>query len=193
MDYYKKKLFLAEVDKNDNVIKMVERWQAHKEGVLHRGFTTILTYQDNIVLQHRKHLAFDGYFDLTFSSHQIYKNEKLQNDLEAIYETLKREWNIDKTGLVSEPKFLDKFYYKAKDPNSIFTEHEIDYVYSAKLKNLPTPNTDFAYGFELISKREIKNYKIAPWVKQIVIPAEAGIQSKYTSLNKRDSKKLKLV
>lgn len=168
MEYYKKKLFLAEVDKNDSAIGKIERWQAHKEGVLHRGFTTILTYQDNIVLQHRKHLAFDGYFDLTFSSHQIYVNKKLQTDVEAINETLKREWSIDKTGLTSELKYLGKFYYKAKDPNSVFTEHEIDYIYQTELKNLPTPNSDFAYGFELINKSQIKDFKLAPWVEEVI-------------------------
>ena len=171
MKYYQQKLFLAEVDKNDNVIGTIERWQAHKGAILHRGFTAILTYQDNIILQHRRHLAFDGYFDLTFSSHQIYKNNKLQSDLEAIYEALKREWNIDKTVLMNEPKFLGKFYYKAKDPQSIYTEHEIDYIYKAELKNLPNPNPDFAYGFEIINNLKlsgIKNYKVAPWVGEIM-------------------------
>ncbi len=175
MKYYQRKLFLAEVDKNDNSIGKIERWQAHRDGVLHRGFTAILTYQDNIVLQHRKHLAFDGYFDLTFSSHQIYKNKKLQTDLEAIYKALKREWNVDKTGLMEEPKFLGKFYYKAKDSHSIFTEHEIDYIYQAELKNIPIPNFDYAYGFKLINKLKIRNLKlkignfeVAPWVKKII-------------------------
>ncbi|MFA5770021.1 MAG: hypothetical protein WC894_00820 [Patescibacteria group bacterium] len=168
MDYYKKELFLAQVDKEDNILGKIERWKAHKEGILHRGFTAVLTYKNNIVLQHRKHLAFDGYFDLTFSSHQIYINEKLQTDIEAIKETLKREWSIDQTGLTGELKYLGKFYYKAKDPNSIFTEHEIDYIYQAELKKLPTPNPDFAYGFELIDKQKIENYKIAPWVKDII-------------------------
>ncbi len=168
MDYYKKKLFLAEVGKDDNVLGKIERWKAHKEAILHRGFTTILTYQNKIVLQHRKHLAFDEYFDLTFSSHQIYVNDKLQTDLEAINETLKREWNVDKSGLTGELKYLDKFYYKAKDPNSIFTEHEIDYIFMAELKNLPNPNPDFAYGFKLIDKQNIENFKTAPWVDEIV-------------------------
>ncbi|MEK9169689.1 MAG: hypothetical protein AAB788_03010, partial [Patescibacteria group bacterium] len=149
MDYYQKKLFVAEVDKDDNIVGKIERWQAHKEGILHRGFTMILMYQNKIVLQHRKHPAFDGYSDLTFSSHQIYADNELQTDLEAIYATLKREWNVVESGIVNEPKYLDKFYYKAKDPNSVFTEHEIDYIYLAELKNLPTPNPDFAYGFEL--------------------------------------------
>lgn len=171
MDYYKKKLFLAKVDKNNNILGKVERWDAHEGGILHRGFTMILTYDNKIVLQHRKHLAFDGYFDLTFSSHQIYVHEVLQTDEDAIYETLKREWNIDSTGLKTIPKYLGKLYYKAKDPNGIFTEHEVDYIYIAELKNIPNPNLDFAYGFELIKNLKlsgIKNYKVAPWVEEIM-------------------------
>jgi len=168
MEYYKKELFLAQIDKEDNVTQKIERSEAHKSGVLHRGFTMILTYQDKIVLQHRKHLAFDGYYDLTFSSHQIYVHNVLQTDEDAINDTLKREWNIDATGIKSIPKYLGKFYYKAKDPNSIFTEHEIDYIYITELKDLPDPNPDFAYGFEMVSKEEIKNYKMAPWVKEII-------------------------
>src|SRR3989339_1036848 len=164
MDYYKKELFLAEVDKDDNVLRKVERWNAHKEGVLHRGFTMLLTYQDKFVLQHRKHPAFDGYYDLTFSSHQIYVHDVLQTDEDAIFDTLKREWNIDATGIKSIPKYLGKFYYKAKDPNSVFTEHEIDYIYEAELKNLPNPNPEFAYGYKLVNKKEILKYKTAPWV-----------------------------
>jgi len=175
MDYYQKQLFLAKVDKDGNILGKVERWDAHKSAILHRGFTAVLTYQDNIVLQHRKHLAFDGYFDLTFSSHQIYVHNVLQTDEDAISETLKREWNIDASGIKSIPKYLGKFYYKAKDPNSIFIEHEIDYIYQAELKSLPTPNLDFAYGFELIDKQnvencklKIENFKTAPWVNEIV-------------------------
>ena len=176
MKYYQKKLFLAQVDKNDNIVGKIERWQAHKKGVLHRGFTAIMTYRDNIILQHRKHLAFDDCFDLTFSSHQIYKNEKLQSDTEAIYEALKREWNIDKTGLTKEPKFLGKFYYLAKDPGSEYIEHEIDYIYQVELKNPPTPNLNFAYGFSSMTKERILNSRkvtlginpyFAPWVKKI--------------------------
>ena len=170
MDYYKKKLFLAEVDKNDNVVGKIERWKAHQDGILHRGFTAVLTYEYSFVVQHRKHLAFDRFYDLTFSSHHIYANDVLQTDLEAIDQTLKREWNIDRSGLTETPNFLNKFYYKAKDPNSIFTEHEIDYIYQAGLKNLPTPNLDFAYGYSLMKKEQILRSELpfAPWVKDII-------------------------
>ena len=43
-------------------------------------------------------------------------------------------WNIDQTELKVMPKYLGKFYYIAKDPNSVFTEHEIDYIYQAEPK-----------------------------------------------------------
>lgn len=175
LEYYEKQLFLAALDLNDNIAGKIERWQAHKEGVLHRGFTALLSYQDNLILQHRKHLAFDGYFDLTFSSHQIYQNENLQSDTDAIYEALKREWNIERSDLVDKPNFIGRFYYKAKDPQSIFTEHEIDHIYRIGLKNPPTPNLDFAYGFKLINKLDMKNLKseisklkTAPWVDKII-------------------------
>jgi isopentenyldiphosphate isomerase len=61
-------------------------------------------------------------------------------------------------------------YYKAKDAYSEFTEHEVDDVLVAELKDLPNPNFEFAYGYSLVTKEELKNknsrlYKnLAPWV-----------------------------
>lgn len=172
MDYYKEKQFIAKVDKNDKILGKIEKWEAHKKGVLHRAFTVILTYKNNYILQHRKHPVFDGYFDLSFSSHQIFIGDKLEDDLTAIYKTLKREWNISKKGLTAVPKKIGQIYYKAKDPNSVFFDHEIDYIYEGTLKNLPTPNYDFAYGFSLIEKNKLLTPNpytlspiLAPWVK----------------------------
>jgi len=176
MDYYKEKQFIAKVDRNDNVLGKIEKWEAHKKGVLHRAFTMLLYYQDKIILQHRKHPVFDGYFDLSFSSHQIFVGETLQDDLTAIYKTLKREWNLDKSGLIVEPKKIGQVYYKAKDPQSVFYDHEVDYIYEGTLKKLPTPDFDFAYGFSLIKKGNFLKSKVynlwsnqfAPWVKTMI-------------------------
>jgi len=172
VDYYKEKQFIATVDKKDNILGKVEKWEGHKKGILHRAFTMILYYENKIVLQHRKHPVFDGYFDLSFSSHQIYIENKLEDNLTAIYKTLQREWNIEKSDLIEVPKKIGQIYYKAKDPNSDFFDHEIDYIYEGRLKNLPTPNYDFAYGFSLIDKNKLLNpnpYTLAPllcpWVK----------------------------
>jgi len=174
MSYYQQKQFIAIVDKNDRILGKMERWEAHKKSVLHRGFTAVLSYNDKLILQHRKHPAFDGYWDLTFSSHQIYKNHRLQTDLEAVYNSLGREWNIQKKDLIKPPELLGKIYYQAKDPKSIYTEHEIDYIFYVILKKLPRPNPDFAYGSSLITKKQILNnryWKVrdyAPWVKKII-------------------------
>ncbi len=175
LDYYKKELFLAKVDKNDKIIDSVERWHAHKKGILHRGFTLILEYKNQYLLQHRKHPAFDGFYDLTFSSHQIMVKNKLQPDLEAINVTLEREWDLKEKDLFSAPVKKGQIYYQAKDPNSEFTEHEIDYVYIAKLKKLPQLNSDFAYNFELVKKKDILNTyylilntDLCPWVEKII-------------------------
>ncbi len=174
MDYYKEKQYIAQIDKNDKIIGKIEKWEAHKKGVLHRAFTMILYYKENIIIQHRKHPVFDGYFDLSFSSHQIYVDNQLEDDLTAIYKTLKREWNLDKNSLVSSPKKIGQIYYKEKDKNSDFYDHEIDYIYSGVLKKLPTPDYNFAYGFSLVPKFKILNLKFeiarlfAPWVKVMI-------------------------
>ncbi len=171
--YYQQKLFVAQVNKKDNIIGEIERWKTHAEGILHRGFTTILMYDGRYLLQHRKHIAFDKNWDFTFSSHQLHKNGLLESDLNAIFRTLAREWNLKRSDLTEVPIKLGKIYYKAKDPKSIYTEHEFDYIYLAGLKKLPQPNLNFSYRFELLdSVAEITklspSYVLAPWITQII-------------------------
>lgn len=174
-NYYSKKQYLFAVDKKDNITGKVEKWEAHKKGVLHRGFTVILFYNDKVILQQRRHPVFDGVLDMSFSSHQIYEAGHLRGDLSSIYEGLKREWGIEKKDLTEKPKFLGKIYYKARDPKSDYYEHEVNYIYSVELKKLPKPNLDFAYGNKLIKKTNLSStlYSLpsnllAPWVKKIV-------------------------
>jgi isopentenyldiphosphate isomerase len=166
--YYQKQLFILAVDKNDNPIKKVERWQAHKEGILHRGFTTILKYHDKFIVQYRKHPVFDGVFDLSFSSHPIFIEEKLQSFEEAIFETFKREWISKEKNL--EIKFLDKYYYKEKDEKSGYLEHEINYLYFINLKKEVKNNPLYSYGMKILTKEDLinqfKKINFAPWVKK---------------------------
>lgn len=172
MDYYKAIQYLAVVDREDNVIGEMEKWEAHKKGALHRGYTVILEFENKVILQHRKHPVFDKVYDLSFSSHQFYKSGKLQTDEDAIYEGLKREWSVGKSEIRSL-RFLNTVYYKEKDKNSEYFEHEIDYIYVVQLNKMPTANTDFAYGQKIIQKTnlvsEIKKLQLnlAPWVEKI--------------------------
>lgn len=172
MDYLKTKQTLASVDREDNIVGQMDKWEGHKNGILHRGFTVILKYQDQYYLQHRKHLVFDNAFDLTFSSHQLYLNEALEDDRSSIIRNLKREFQFDEDGL--KLSYLDKVYYKAKDLNSDFTEHEIDYIYLANLNKPLIPNLEYSYGVLLVTKEMLLDesgfiYRnLAPWAKRML-------------------------
>ena len=172
MNYLKIKQQLAQVDKKDQINAQIDKWDAHKQGILHRGFTVILKYQDQYYLQHRKHLVFDNTFDFTFSSHQLYFNDVLEDDKSSIIRNLKREFIFDEEDL--KIKYLDKVYYKETDKSSQFTEHEIDYIYLATLKKPLVPNLEYSYGVLLVTREMLKDKKgfiyknLAPWAKKII-------------------------
>ena len=168
MNYYDRLQHLAVVDAQDKITGKVEKWEAHRRGVLHRAFTLGLIYQGHYVLQHRKHPAFNGYLDLTISSHPLYRENGVQTDREAIYETLKREWFVQSADCVTDLKLLGKFYYRATDARSRLTEHEWNHVYTVELKSLPLPNYDYAYGHSLVSKEEL--YDRTHPIGQILTP-----------------------
>jgi isopentenyl-diphosphate Delta-isomerase len=174
MSYYNQQQYLARVDNENNIIGKIEKWEAHKKGILHRGYTVILTLGENIFLQHRKHPVFDNVFDLSFSSHQMYKDDILQDDSSAIHDGLLREWLVNKTEVEKIPRFLRTIYYKEKDIKSGYIEHEIDYIYHVQLKKIPSFSPHFAYGFTTIKKSETQNaikllpYPIAPWVRELL-------------------------
>lgn len=169
MDYYKQKQIIARVDRKGNVIGKIEKWEAHRKGILHRGLSIALIYKDSYILQHRKHPAFDGVYDLTTSSHQLFIKNKLQDTIECAIIALKREWDIKDKDLIGKPKNLGFVYYKTKDSKSIYTEHEVCDMLIVEIKKIPTPNYDFAYGFSLVTKGELVNKKsrvyenLSPW------------------------------
>ena len=173
MNYYKEKQLIAKVDKIGNVLGKIEKWQAHKKGVLHKAFTVIIQYKNLYVLQHRKHPLFDGVLDLSCSSHQIFVKGKLQSTEEAALLALKREWYLQKKDLVGKTVIKKPIYYKAKDNLSKFIEHELCDQVFVKVKDVPTPNFQYAYGISLVSKEDLKNKRIftslAPWAQKTAV------------------------
>lgn len=165
---------IARVDKKGNVIGEIERWEAHKKGILHRAFTVALIYKNYYILQHRKHPAFDGLYDITSSSHQLYSNGKLEGTIEAAKRTLFREWKIKESDIVGELKINGAIYYKSRDPKSVWTEHEFCDIVEVRVNKIPEPNYKVAYGVSLATKKELSNKKgniyhlFAPWVKKMI-------------------------
>ena len=169
--YYKKKQYLAEVNEHDEIIGKIEKWEAHKKGILHRAYTAIISFEDKIVLQHRKHPVFDNFLDLSFSSHQIYEKETLQEGVVAVLEGLKREWGISAEEVIEDIKLTKKVYYNAFDDVSGYYDHEVDHIYAVELNRLPEPNYEFAYGFLTLHKNNLDKLEdpriqslLAPWV-----------------------------
>ncbi len=171
-EYYQKKIYIPKVNERNEVVGKVERWEAHKKGILHRGFTIALFYEDKIICQHRKHPVFDGYIDFTASSHPIFKGKELQPEVDAVYETLKREWSIGKELLLSPPKLKTGLIYRGKDRGG-YIENEYCNLYIGKIKRLPEVNFEYAYGYSLLSLEEIKKLPLgnsfSPWVKAFIL------------------------
>lgn len=171
MDYYKEKQFIAEVNEKDEVMGKVEKWEAHKKGILHRGYTAIITFEDQLILQHRKHPVFDNVFDFSFSSHPIYVKDKLQDGVIAVLEGLGREWGIHAEQVIDDIKLKKKLTYKAFDDDAGYYENEVDHIYTVELSKMPEPNYEFAYGFFTLHKNNIDKLEdpriqslLAPWV-----------------------------
>lgn len=171
MDYYKEKQFVAEVNEKDEVLGKIEKWDAHKKGILHRAYTAIITFEDKLLLQHRKHPVFDNFFDFSFSSHQIYVKDKIQDNIVGVLEGLKREWGVHAEDVIDDIKLIKKIHYKAFDDASGYYDHEVDHIYSVELNRLPEPNYEFAYGFFTLHKSNIDKLEdpriqslLAPWV-----------------------------
>lgn len=170
MDYYKQKLYIPQVDHDDNIIGKVERWEAHEKGILHRAFDVAIYYEGKIICQHRKHPVYNGVFTLTATSHQYFLETGFQDIIDGVYSTLKREWNIQKEDLLYTPKYVGKIYYKTKD--DVYFEHEICHYYVSEVKQLPEVNFDYAYGYSLVTKEELYSPTfplskiLAPWVTE---------------------------
>jgi len=174
MQYYDNVQFIAQVNTEDSIEGTIERWKAHRDDILHRALTIAVYVNDSILLQKRKHPVFDSVFDITVSTHQIYVNGLLQSDEEAINQTLERELLLAPASLKQKPQFKGSVVYKAKDPKSDFTEHEVCHVYTCAIGSMPLFNPVFAYEVKTVSLDTIKDQTqeiyphLAPWVKEMI-------------------------
>ena len=172
--YYQQKQMIATCDKNGNITGEIEKWEAHKKGILHRAYTVAIMHKGKLLLQHRKHPAFGGVLDATISSHQLVINGKLEDTIESTIRTLEREWNITKNDLLKPIRNDGWVYYKATDKFSDFIEHEVCDILVAEIRALKEPNFEFAYGYSVVTLDELHDTStllyatLAPWVQVMI-------------------------
>ena len=177
--YLKKEIFLPIVNEQDEVLGKEERWHVHRNGILHQAFTVQLLLEGKTILQHRKHIVFDGYFDATILSHPMWlpDEERFQTIEEAIYYTVKREWDIEESEL-HNLRLKEQYHYRAYDHISNLIEHEMNNWYVAEIDTLKPTNYDVAYGYSVVEEKHCYENKaieqlLAPWLrKEYMIPTK---------------------
>jgi len=167
LNYYSEEQYIAELSLDGNIIGQIEKWKAHENGILHKGFTIIIAYEDNICLQSRKHPVFDGYIDMTISSHPLFLNDKLEEIENALFRTLLRECGLERFDILKS-EYIHTNTYKAK--HDLYIEHEMCDFYFVRTKKRPMFFDEIAYGGiflpidKIISSPIKKSY--APWISK---------------------------
>ncbi|MCR4263388.1 MAG: hypothetical protein NUV98_01555 [Candidatus Roizmanbacteria bacterium] len=170
-DYYDQKIYIPTVTETGEITGQIERWEAHKNGILHKAFSVALFDDHQIILQVRKHPVFDGIIDVTASSHPEMKDGKMEDEKQAVIRCLQREWHVDESD-IHDLKDVGSVYYRAKDPRSDYIEHEYCTFYVGKIEKMAFPDPEFAYGYSLVDieflKKNPQSFNLAPWVEKAI-------------------------
>jgi len=160
---------IPRVNKKGVITGHIERWEAHRNGILHKAFSVVLLFRNQFILQIRKHRVFDCVIDVTASSHPEIAQGGVEHEEKAILRCLKREWHINSEE-IHTLKSVGSIYYKSPDSRSEFIEHEYCTFYTAHVDKMIFPNYEFAYGYVLINKDYFKknsqSLRFAPWVEK---------------------------
>mgnify|MGYP001578963936 CR=1 FL=1 len=153
------------VDKMDNEIGYDEKEKCHKGDLkLHRSFSVFIFNSDGKLLiqkRSRSKNTWPGFWSNTCCSHP-YKGESAEA---AARRRLKEE-----LGFSCPLNFLFKFEYEAKY-NSVWGEHEMDWVFSGYYDGNIKPNKDEIEEIKFVDvnwlKKDIKANpgKYTPWLK----------------------------
>ena len=137
------------VDKNDKVLGLMPKMEAHKKAILHRAFSVfIFNEKCQLLLQQR---ALDKYhspglWTNTCCSHQREGETNIQAGQRRLFEEM---------GLQCELKELFWFIYKAPFDNGL-TEHELDHVLVGTNSKNPIINPSEVANFKWNTLQEVE-------------------------------------
>lgn len=161
------KEFVVLVDKNNRKKGIMEKLQAHKEGLLHRAFSIfVFNAKNELLLQQRAMEKYHcgGIWTNTVCSHP----RPGETYHRAVHRRLMEEMGFD-----CKLKKLMTFVYTASFNNGL-TENEYDAVFLGRFDKDPKLNVAEAMGFKWISlddlRSEVKCFpeKYSPWLKIIL-------------------------
>lgn len=152
------------VDEDDHPLGVMEKQQAHLQGVLHRAFSVFLLDEDKLLLQQRAMEKYHcgGLWSNTCCSHPM----PGEGVMEAARRRLWEELSIPQVEL--EPLYT--FQYRAEFDNGL-TEHELDHVllghYHGPLRPDPTEIAQVRWisCSELEREMEAHPQRYTPWFR----------------------------
>lgn len=156
------------VDERDQPLRFDAKIPVHERAVLHRAFSIfVFDGRGRMLLQlrSRKKEAFGGLWTNTCCGHHYepYADRPL---VEVARDRLHEEF-----GFTTDLRELFTFIYRAPDPQSRFTEHELDHVFVGRFDGEPAPNPDEIDEFRWIDPAELardveaNSARYSPWFK----------------------------
>ena len=128
------------ISENDEVLGLMDKMQAHENGLLHRAFSVFLFNEKGEVLLQKR--AADKYHSPNQWTNAVCSHPRDgETYLEAAQRRLQEELGIE--GMELNPKF--HFIYKA-DVGGNLWEHELDHVFTGHY------NGDFSLNEEEVSE-----------------------------------------
>ena len=143
------KEFVILVDENDNEIGVMEKLQAHQEGLLHRAFSVfIFNDKSELLLQQRALTKYHsaGLWANTCCSHP--------RPNETIKDSANRRL-FEEMGMSCDLAIKTNFIYKTEFENGLI-EHEFDYVLVGFTNQNPMLNIEEVESFKWQSIIDIK-------------------------------------
>jgi len=159
------KQILILVDKLNKVKGYARRPLCHAgKGKMHRAFVAFIDTPRGIILQKRKHWLWNGYLDVSATSHCLRLGRRSESYYEAGQRCVRHELGL-------APRFLanvGSYTYFAKHGKSCENEHCT--VLIGYSEELPDPNPDCVHGlyYFSIDKLALLNERkdITPWLRK---------------------------
>jgi isopentenyl-diphosphate delta-isomerase len=165
------------VDPNDVQIGTMEKYEAHRKGLLHRAISVFLFNSNGQWLLQQR--ADDKYHSQSLWSNTCcthpYPGEA---NLDAAHRRLEEEMGL-------RCELTDVFHFLYKEPlDNELTEHELDHVFMGVCDDLPVlnPMEVMAYRFidfkDLVAEIEQDPEQFTVWFRKIVEPVHADFLKK---------------
>lgn len=142
--------YVVLVDEHNNQTGLMEKYEAHRKGLLHRAFSVlIMNSKGEMLLQQR---ALDKYHSGGLWTNTCCSHPKDgESVMDAAHRRLKEEMGFD-----CELEERTRFIYKAQLDNDLL-EHELDFILTGVFDGTPIPNPNEVNDYKWVSVDELRN------------------------------------